>query len=89
MQREIKAQKLLKSHQTACSEFNAKYPIGTKVALRKDFQDEATLTETRSVAWVLPSGEAVIQVKGVSGAYLLSRVIPVKTSTLHLINNNK
>ena len=60
-----------------CAAFNARYPVGTAVGLRKDFSDELTLTKTRSKAQVLSGHSAVIWLEDVSGCYLLDRVTPI------------
>lgn len=46
---------------------------GTPVHVRRD-DGSVTVTQTRSEAWLLPSGTAVIQVVGISGCYALDRV---------------
>lgn len=55
--------------------WNEQNPVGTSVIQTDDFGDEHE-RETRSEAWVLPSGDAVIQLTGISGCYLLERVRP-------------
>lgn len=56
--------------------FNREYPIGTPVTVRRD-NDEIMTTRTRSQAYQLPSGVAVIMVEGISGCYSLIRVTPI------------
>lgn len=64
--------------QRQCDEFNRRYPIGQRVALRKDGLDGAAVeTTTRSEAQVLSGHSAVIWLDGVSGCYLLDRVTPI------------
>jgi hypothetical protein len=47
--------------------------VGASVVVRRD--DGADFnTKTRSAAWLLPSGVAVVQVERIAGCYLLSRV---------------
>ncbi len=55
--------------------FNARYPIGTPVLLKKD-NGETTETKTRSKAQVSGGHSAVVWLEGVSGYYLLDRVTP-------------
>jgi hypothetical protein len=57
--------------------WNEQYPPGTPVKLVKDFGD-IVLTKTRSEAWVISSGNAMVYVDGIAGGYKLSRVIPIK-----------
>lgn len=57
----------------AAEKWNAKNPAGTDVEVTDDL-GEVTGTQTRSEAWVLPSGHAVVQIKGKSGCVLLNRV---------------
>jgi hypothetical protein len=59
--------------QAACDEFNVKYPVGTKVFVRRD-KGEMQETVTRSKAEVLSGHSAVIWLEGISGCYLLDRV---------------
>ena len=54
--------------------WNLKYPVGTSVRLTKD-SGEVIETHTRSAAEISSSGHAVIWLEGVSGFYLLSRVV--------------
>lgn len=55
------------------SHFNEKYPVGTRVSVRRD-DGTVTRTKTRSRAWVLAGVCPVVMVEGIRGAYLLSRV---------------
>lgn len=53
--------------QRLADEFNARYPVGTKVILRRDIGDvETTVT---GGAFVLMGHSAVAQFYGVSGCY--------------------
>lgn len=65
-----------KALQAQCDAFNARYPVGQTVSLRKD-SGEAIVTKTRSVAQVLSGHSAVIWLEGVTGCYLLDRVSPI------------
>jgi hypothetical protein len=61
--------------QIAVDEFDARYPIGVTVLVRRDNGDMQETT-TRSRAEVLSGHSAVIRLEGVSGCYLLDRVTP-------------
>lgn len=52
---------------------NWTHPPGTAVTVVLDNGEEWE-THTRSSAWILPSGHAVILLEGKSGGYLLDRV---------------
>lgn len=56
-------------------QWNAAHPIGTEVILTRDNGAE-TRTVTRSEAWTLGHGQAVVKVEGISGGYALERVRP-------------
>ncbi len=56
--------------------WNSQYSPGTPVIVIQDDGSQVT-TKTRSIAWTLPHGEAVVSYEGRSGGYSLSRVIPV------------
>lgn len=62
--------------QAQCEAFNAKYPVGHPVTVRRD-NGEGLATVTRSKAEVLSGHSAVIWLEGISGCYLLDRVTPV------------
>ena len=62
--------------QRQCDAFNARYPVGQAVTLRRD-NGEGFQTVTRSPAEVLSGHSAVIWLEGVTGCYLLDRVAPV------------
>lgn len=59
----------------AASYWNSNYPIGQPVTVRRD-NGETLETVTRSEAWTFDGIHAVIQVKGISGCYMLDRVTP-------------
>ena len=62
------------------SDWNAKYPVGTKVirySLIKPLRDPYP-TETRSEAWVMGEHSAMIMVNGCSGGVILESVKVVK-----------
>lgn len=73
---QAKAKKL----QAICDQFNASYPVGTDVLLKKNGHDELFPTKTRSTAQVLSGHSAVIWLENVSGCYLLDRVTPTNLS---------
>ena len=54
-------------------EWNDTYPIGQPIALTED-DGSLTYTQTRSEAWELGSGQAIIKVDGKSGGYNLDRI---------------
>ncbi|BBB13619.1 hypothetical protein [Sphingopyxis sp. FD7] len=58
--------------------FNARYPIGQRVTLRKDDGSDVD-THTRARAAILSGHSAVIWLEGVKGCYLLDRVTPVES----------
>ncbi|ALH82940.1 hypothetical protein [Sphingopyxis macrogoltabida] len=58
--------------------FNARYPIGQRVTLRKDDGTDVD-TRTRARAAILSGHSAVIWLEGVRGCYLLDRVTPIKS----------
>lgn len=66
--------------QRQCDDFNARYPVGQRVSLRKD-GGEGIVTTTRSAAEVMSGHSAVIWLEGVSGCYLLDRVTPLTEET--------
>lgn len=65
-----------KNLQKSVDAFNAKYPVGTEVAVKRD-SGESQITKTRSRAEVLSGHSAVIWLEGISGCYLLDRVSAV------------
>lgn len=65
--------KTIEEAEGAARQWNADHPIGTAVYLTRD--DGSILdTTTRTPAWAISSGDAVVSVVGISGGYLLSRV---------------
>jgi len=64
----------------ACSAWNAKWPVDTRVTVRLD-SGEMRETVTRTAAEVLSGHSAVIWLEGISGCYLLDRVSPVSSIT--------
>lgn len=60
--------------QAECDAFNAKYPVGTPVLLKKDFIDEPVQTVVRHPAYVLSGHSAVAFFDGVSGCYAIKCV---------------
>lgn len=62
--------------QQQCDRFNADYEIGQMVTVRKH-NGEGFITRTRSRAEVLSGHSAVIWVEGLSGCYLLERIVPM------------
>lgn len=71
--------------QAQCDRFNAECPVGSMVILKKD-AGNAFVTTTRSAAQVLSGHSAVIWLEGVSGCYLLDRVVPIDAAELGLSN---
>lgn len=57
----------------AMEEFSRLYPIGTRVILQKDF--EQIETTVASEPWVVGSHTPIARFKGVSGGYLITRVL--------------
>lgn len=66
--------------QQQVDDFNARYRIGQAVTVRKD-DGEGLATVTRSQAQVLSGHSAVIWLEGISGCYLLDRIIPMAEGT--------
>lgn len=60
--------------QSKVDAFNERNPIGTKVTLVKD-RGEKVETKVQYPAQILSGHTPVVWLEGVSGAYLLSRVI--------------
>jgi len=54
-------------------EFNEWFPVGTAVIYTDDFGKEHH-TNTRSVAWELGHGEAVVNLLGRTGGHSLERI---------------
>lgn len=60
--------------------WNEKYPPGTPVDLTDD-HGKVHRTKTRSEAWCLGHGAAVVSVEGRSGGYDLERIKPVEVAS--------
>lgn len=56
-------------------DWNAQHPIGTAVTVTDDF-GKTSESKTRSAAWVMGGHSAMILLEGVSGGYMLERVVP-------------
>lgn len=65
--------KILAAAEAEAKSWNDAHEIGTSVNLTRDDGSIFT-TKTRTPAWALSSGDAVVSVVGISGGYLLSRV---------------
>lgn len=65
---------LRRSPEEAVSEFNRRFPVGSEVMLKKDFEDVPVRTRTRSEAFVMCGHSAVVFLEGVSGCYLTTHV---------------
>ena len=63
--------------QVRVDEWNRKYPVGTPVELRMD-DGSVVETQTRSEAWLLTCGVALVNMLGKSGGWNLDRVRPIK-----------
>lgn len=62
---------------TTAAEWNQRYPIGTRVNAYPGSRDGRVLaTMTRSTAWTLPGGQAVVLVEGHAGGIALTHVDP-------------
>lgn len=57
------------------TQWNEQHPIGTAVVVTRDNGAEQR-SVTRSAAWTLGDGQAVVKVEGISGGYALERVRP-------------
>ncbi len=66
-----------KHHEKLVREWNKKYPVGTRVIVKKD-DDTEIETETVHEATMLGGHTAVAWLKDLSGCYLLDRVRPVE-----------
>lgn len=61
--------------QAAVDWWNRDNPVGTPVDFWPGFREgPGRRTVTRSVAWVMPSGSAVVMVEGYAGAIALTHV---------------
>lgn len=56
-------------------QWNENYPGGTPVYVVKDL-GEVVETRTRSIAWMAGDAHAMVLVDGISGGYILARVVP-------------
>lgn len=65
-----------KAQQRKVDDWNARYPVGQAVTVRRD-NGESVTTTTRSEAELLSGHSAVVWLEGISGCYLLERVTPV------------
>ena len=65
--------------------WNKLYPVGTDVFVTED-NGEQCHSRTRSEAWTLGSGQAVVKLEGYSGGYDLARVQPVEPIKRHMIH---
>lgn len=59
-------------------EFNEKYPTGTPVTYQPIKDGEGISTSTRSEAWELGHGAAVVSVKGRSGGVSLEHITVIE-----------
>lgn len=57
----------------AMEEFNRLYPVGTRVLLQKDV--EQVETTVSSEPWTVGSYTPIARFKGISGGYLITRVL--------------
>lgn len=63
----------------AIEAWNAANPIGTPVVFWPAFKDEpGRESVTRSAAWLMPSGSAVVLVEGYAGGIALTHVNPLR-----------
>ncbi len=58
--------------------WNEMNPIGSPCVLTED-DGSKTETRTRSIAWELGHGQAVVKVEGKSGGWMLERIRMVET----------
>ena len=56
--------------QKLCDDFNTKYPVGTPVQLKKDF-DDWIKTKVKNEAYILSGHTPVAFFEGVSGCYAI------------------
>lgn len=58
--------------------WNSKYPVGTKVQVRKALNDHGFIeTVTTSEAYVLSGHSPVVMLKGISGCFALTHCSPI------------
>lgn len=74
--------------QKQCDDWNKVNPVGCDVGLRKDGDDKLTLTKTRSEAQILSGHTAVIWLEGISGCYMLDRVMRLHSPNESLSGGN-
>lgn len=68
---------------SAADEWNARYPIGTRVAAFPITRDEQPLlTSTRTPAWTLGHGTVVVSVEGYAGGICLTHIDVIETPPL-------
>jgi len=58
-----------------CDKFNKNCPVGTSVCYIGDEQRKET--KTRSEAWALPSGDAVVMIDGKSSGVSLDHIVAI------------
>ena len=62
---------------STADEWNARYPVGTEVAAYPLSRNDAPLiTTTRTPAWTLGHGAAVVSVHGFTGGICLTHIDP-------------
>lgn len=66
----------LKTLQKIEADFNAKFPVGTEVDVRRDSGD-VKRTRTRSAAWIAGGHSVLVSLEGISGGYDVDRVSAV------------
>nr|WP_246456214.1 ASCH domain-containing protein [Ruficoccus amylovorans] len=72
-------------------QWNARYPIGTKVTRYKLINPlrEPEETETRSTAWVAGGHSALVKVEGVAGGVLIESLVPVVSPEVQVLLRQK
>ena len=66
--------------QALVEDFNVKYPVGTRVLLKKDFGEEVE-TKVQHAAYILSGHTPVAFFEGISGCYSIQgrvRAVPVE-----------
>ena len=75
---QIRHSKKMANAWATCESFNSQYPVGTKVRYRSllDQPSQYDIKEsvTRSEAWAMPCGEAVVMIQGKAGGISLKHV---------------
>ena len=71
--------------ENACAKWNQLYPVGTKVRVYRQRDDESTAidTTTTSQAWVIAGHSTLVSVLGLSGGQPLTHVKPRIGSATH------